>query len=149
MSEGSSKPDHGRTILRVFPADDRRLAADAERAYLELKPEAANQEDLRAAVEAALRRSYPNVRIQRRDAIAALSSADQPWWYVLRDQRVRIPDPGRDRLYEALGASREVIGRGKEAGERASEMLRDATFAVGRSRRRRGDTARQRGEKGG
>jgi hypothetical protein len=112
----------GRTIVvHVFP-DDVRLLEDVRRAALAMHLERPGEDDLRHAVEVALRPWYPRLTITCRQELARLSESEHVW-YVLRDGRVRPPEERRDRLYSALAAARETS-------ERSDQALRDAHAAI-------------------
>jgi hypothetical protein len=107
--------------IHAFPEDER-LVQDVRRTALAMAAEHASEPELRRRVEQSLRQWYPRLTISRREDFAGLGPKEHVW-YVLRDGRVRRPQPVIDRMYTALADSREVSAAWDSAMRRASEAL--------------------------
>jgi hypothetical protein len=103
-----------RTIpLRCFPATDGRFRRDA-RAALESLGSRVDP----VTLERELRRWYPACVVHDRDGLAAVTASTL--WYVYRDGRARPRYPRSQRLYDALGRSRDLIASTLAAVDRAA-----------------------------
>ena len=107
--------------IHAFPEDER-LVQDVRRTALAMASEHASEPELRRRVEQSLRQWYPRLTISRREDFASLGPREHVW-YVLRDGRVRRPQPAIDRMYTALADARETSAAWDSAMRRASEAL--------------------------
>jgi hypothetical protein len=106
--------------IRVFPADPR-FADEVQRVVDALAP----SEDgaaVRRRIETELRRFYPRTTVHERTDFGAPDYADR-LWYVLRDGRIRTPDPRIERLLSALAVARDVKADAVAAVDRAREVV--------------------------
>ena len=95
--------------IRIFPTRDQAFRGEVERAIasLDLSPKDAAAPNPHALI-AALRPTYPNVRVTTQDDLGSIDLTGVVW-YVFRDRRVRTDDWRRERLYSALARARTVI----------------------------------------
>jgi hypothetical protein len=70
--------------LVLVPADDAAFAAAVEDAFVALDTGSLTDDELAAAVKAALMARFPGVHLRSRDAIAD-NAPNAVTWYVLRD----------------------------------------------------------------
>lgn len=90
--------------LVCVPSDDASFVAAVEEAFARLGRGAHSDEELVAAVKAALKARYPGVRLRTRDPIAGYLPDHQVTWYVYRDEGpVLHPDGPADHDRSANG----------------------------------------------
>ncbi|HEY3523371.1 MAG TPA: hypothetical protein VGK63_06680 [Candidatus Limnocylindrales bacterium] len=98
--------------LRCFPEADDRFRRDALGA---LKSSRLTND---RSLEAALRRWYPACVVHVQSDLATLGEA--PLWYAYRDGQAHPAIARSERLYEALGRSRDLIASTLDAVDRAA-----------------------------
>jgi hypothetical protein len=110
--------------LRTFPASDHAFADEVRRVLAAEAETVRDEETLREATIAGLRRWYRSVAIVVQDDVARMDP-DTRLWYVYRDGKLRRLNPELERLYGALDSARRI--------ERESDLILNDAAATARS----------------
>lgn len=107
-------PGRRTVVTRPYPDSDPAFAAEVATALKECRASTTDADELRAAVTARLRQTYPNTLVVARQPMASMFAGEE-LWYVYRDRALRGPSEQRDRLYQALAAARRTRAASRSA----------------------------------
>ena len=123
-------------MLQAYPVRDHAFARDVHEVVEHVTAEALLEDaavgDLETAVQARLRTRYPNAIVHAQDPFARLRDPDV-MLYAYRDGRIRVEDPGRERLYRALAAARTTYSESRRL-VRESEAVGSSWASTHRDR---------------